>query len=132
MTLGLVQALLGHFRPGDGFTGGAVVALAFLVVAMKNKKASLASPAVLILSERFGVVSFLALTFCGLGVTLMHNVLVGRGGVFGGTLPTGFNGGQVFTSGTIALFNLSVALIVAGALGRIARVFFLASSKEVE
>ncbi|MBL3593768.1 MAG: sodium:proton antiporter [Synergistaceae bacterium] len=132
MGLGLAQALFAHLRPGDGFTGGAIVALALLAVTMKNEEARLASPVALVLFEGVGLAAFLVLSFLGMGATLMYNVLVGRGGVFGGTLPAGHNGGQLFTSGTIALFNLSVVLIAAGALGRMARAFFLADSQEVD
>ncbi|QTX31328.1 sodium:proton antiporter [Aminithiophilus ramosus] len=123
---GLRQALFGHLRIGDGLTGGLSVAVALALFAVSSGKLSRPGSALqsgLALARGAGSLALLAVASLGFHFTFFRNVLVGQGGLFGGSLPEGANDGLLNASGTIALTNVVLLLLAAGALGAILAAF---------
>lgn len=123
--LGLRQALFSHLRVGDGLTGGLSLAVALALVSASSEKISRFGPlqSFWALARGAGSLVLLAVASLGFHFTFFRNVLAGQGGLFGGSLPEGANDGLLNASGTIALTNIVLLLLAAGAFGAILAAF---------
>lgn len=127
VVFGAYVIIHGHLTPGGGFQGGAVVAtfLALLLVAHGGKKVlDWASKKLFEGLETTGLLVFIGAGFLGISTSFFFNVLAGKGGLFGATVPLGANDGILQSSGTIALMNLAVGFEVVGGLSIILLAMF--------
>ncbi|MDD4362759.1 MAG: MnhB domain-containing protein [Atribacterota bacterium] len=110
----------GHLTPGGGFQGGAIVASAFALLLVSYGEKGIdgfLKEELLSYIESTGLVLFISFAFLGLGTTFFYNFLANSENIFGNSVNTGINPGELNSSGTIALMNIAVGIEVLAALG---------------
>ncbi|MCK5248054.1 sodium:proton antiporter [Candidatus Bipolaricaulota bacterium] len=131
---GFYVIMHGHLTPGGGFQGGAVVASAFALLLVAFGSAGLKGRLNLHwlqTIEEFGVLSFLALAFLGIGTAFFYNLFANSGGfLFGASVPTGSNAGVLTAGGLVPLMNWAVGLKVMTGIAAIVIIMLIGSRKE--
>jgi multicomponent Na+:H+ antiporter subunit B len=105
--VGLYLVATGHLTPGGGFQGGAMVAVAFMLIYLEGKDRAfrrLSSEDHLEPVEGAAAGGLMIIGLIGIGTAFLHNFIdLGRTG-------------NVFSAGTLPLLNLSTSLAVAAAI----------------
>ena len=124
LVFGAYVVLHGHLTPGGGFQGGAVMATAAALIYVARSYADSKDripKGTLAVCEAIGLVLFVGAGLSALLVAspFFYNWTANGGGLFGQTVATGTNPGNLDTSGLIPVMNIAVGLEVVGALASI-------------